>query len=229
MDYLKHYNKLIERSKNRTLSGYTEKHHIIPRCLGGTDDKVNIAFLTPEEHFVAHQLLVKIYNVPELVYAANMMTVSSSKNCHRRNKLYGWLRRKLQVVAKQRTGSKNGSFGKLWYHCPTTLEAGKFLPGTEPSKWVKGRVPKKTNKCNECGIDTETSFRYWCNNCRPKKKQTVFKNIKTKSEFTDEEKIEALKKNNMSIRRALLFLGLNDSGSHYAVMRKLKASLAQLD
>ena len=62
--------------------------------MGGSDDIKNIAVLTAEEHYVAHQLLVKIYpEVPKLVYAARMMTVSSIKN-KRSNKVYGWLKKK---------------------------------------------------------------------------------------------------------------------------------------
>jgi hypothetical protein len=40
---------------------YFEKHHIIPRSLGGNDEPKNIIRLTPEDHFFAHLLLAKIY------------------------------------------------------------------------------------------------------------------------------------------------------------------------
>lgn len=94
MDYSKHYNSLIIRAKTRIIDGYVEKHHIIPKCLGGTDDISNIVILTPEEHFLAHQLLVKIY--PEnksIIFAARMMCVGSD-NHKRNNKLYAWLKRR---------------------------------------------------------------------------------------------------------------------------------------
>ena len=226
MNYKKHYDTLILRSINRNITEYTEKHHILPRCLGGTDDEANIVRLTPEEHFIAHQLLVKIYNTPELIYAATMMTVASN-NQTRNNKLYGWLRRKLQSVAKQRTGPNNGSYGKPWFYCPETLKNGKFVPGTEPFGWIKGRSPKLLNKCKSCNNDTNTHLQKWCDNCRPKKQQTVFRNDKIKGEYSDADKIEALIKNEGNIRKSLLSLGLNDSGPHYKVMNKLKASLAQ--
>ena len=94
MNYQKHYDSLMNRAKNRLLEGYCETHHIIPRCMGGTDDPTNLVDLTAEEHYVAHQLLVKIYpHNSKLVYAANMMTVSSHVNV-RNNKLYGWIRKK---------------------------------------------------------------------------------------------------------------------------------------
>jgi hypothetical protein len=57
MNYKMHYERLISRAAGRKVDGYTEKHHITPRCMGGTDDKSNIAILTASEHFVAHQLL----------------------------------------------------------------------------------------------------------------------------------------------------------------------------
>jgi hypothetical protein len=61
MNYQAIYNSLIQRGKNRTLEGYSEKHHIIPRCMGGNDDSENLVKLTAREHFIAHRLLTKIY------------------------------------------------------------------------------------------------------------------------------------------------------------------------
>jgi hypothetical protein len=55
------YQDLIERAKNRVIEGYTEKHHILPRCMNGDNSKENIAKLTAREHFIAHRLLTKMY------------------------------------------------------------------------------------------------------------------------------------------------------------------------
>jgi hypothetical protein len=62
MNYQKIYDNLIYRSQNRQLPNdvYTEIHHIIPRCIGGSDDKNNLVTLTLREHFLAHLLLCKI-------------------------------------------------------------------------------------------------------------------------------------------------------------------------
>jgi hypothetical protein len=88
MDYKSHYQRLIDRSQRvKPEIGYFEHHHIVPRCLGGTDHRSNLVYLTPEEHYVAHQLLTKIY--PEhrgLSYAAMAMGAEG-------HKVYGWLRR----------------------------------------------------------------------------------------------------------------------------------------
>lgn len=59
--YAKWYFHLIENASNRKdVSSYAEKHHIIPKSLGGTDSPENIVVLTAREHFVAHHLLTKM-------------------------------------------------------------------------------------------------------------------------------------------------------------------------
>lgn len=61
MDYIRIYNKITDNGKNRILAGYVEIHHIIPKCMGGTNDKWNLVKLTPKEHFICHLLLCEIY------------------------------------------------------------------------------------------------------------------------------------------------------------------------
>lgn len=62
MNYTKIYNQLIEAAQNRvTPTCYTEKHHAIPRCMGGSDDKSNLVVLTAKEHYMAHRLLELMY------------------------------------------------------------------------------------------------------------------------------------------------------------------------
>ena len=43
--------------KNRPENIYTEGHHILPKCMGGKDNKDNIIILFPEEHYYCHKLL----------------------------------------------------------------------------------------------------------------------------------------------------------------------------
>lgn len=61
MNYEKIYNQIVERARNRVLDSYTERHHIIPRCIGGVDAKENLVDLTAREHFICHRLLVNIH------------------------------------------------------------------------------------------------------------------------------------------------------------------------
>lgn len=101
MNYKKIYNSLIESASTRTTPGYYEIHHILPRCIGGDNSPSNLVKLTPEEHFLAHQLLVKIHpNNSKLAFAAHLMTVHTTNN-RLNNKLYGWLRRRLSEAKKR--------------------------------------------------------------------------------------------------------------------------------
>jgi len=65
MNYEKIYNQIIKRaqSENRKKGSgvYYERHHIIPRCIGGTNDTENLVLLTAREHFICHKLLCEIY------------------------------------------------------------------------------------------------------------------------------------------------------------------------
>ena len=53
------HDNIIANGKNRVLDCYKEKHHILPRCLGGKDNKENLVELTAKEHFMVHMLLCK--------------------------------------------------------------------------------------------------------------------------------------------------------------------------
>jgi len=76
--YKQWYEQIVLRAQIRTLSDdiYTEKHHIIPRSIGGNNSKENIVNLTAREHFICHWLLVKMTNSRarmKMVYALRMM------------------------------------------------------------------------------------------------------------------------------------------------------------
>src|SRR5574337_1892021 len=81
MNYKKHYDNLINKATLRTLPNniYYEKHHILPKSMGGSDDVNNIVCLLAREHFVAHLLLKKIYNNKQMIFALNRMLNSKTK------------------------------------------------------------------------------------------------------------------------------------------------------
>lgn len=80
MDYQRIYNQIIERAKTRQLNSYKEKHHIIPKCIGGLDIKENIIELTAREHFISHMLLCEIYpKENKLKHALFLMAIGKQK------------------------------------------------------------------------------------------------------------------------------------------------------
>ena len=133
MNYQKIYNNLINREITRT--GYVEKHHILPRCLGGLDNKENLIKLYPEEHYLAHLLLCKIYpGNQKLLYAAmNMTTGSMINNGKRNNKAYGWLRR-------QYSESMSGDNNPNRRNPDIQKEAAKKRVGQKRTEETKARM-----------------------------------------------------------------------------------------
>jgi hypothetical protein len=107
MNYARIYDELIARARTRTIDGYSERHHVVPRCLGGDNSSQNIVRLTPEEHYLAHQLLVKMHpGNKKLVLACSFMTTDAART-KRNNKLYGWLRRRLATALTGRRLSED--------------------------------------------------------------------------------------------------------------------------
>lgn len=79
MKYKKWYDDLMRtRQLRKKEDGQLyEKHHIIPRSLGGTNDQSNLVYLTPREHFLAHWLLIKFTfdnDKKKMLYALHRMT-----------------------------------------------------------------------------------------------------------------------------------------------------------
>ena len=77
MNYQWHYDKLIETRKllNRLScdDAYYERHHIIMKSMGGTNDESNLIYLTAREHFLAHWLLWRIHRNKQTALAFNCM------------------------------------------------------------------------------------------------------------------------------------------------------------
>lgn len=145
MNYKRHYDLLIERARNRVLDCYVESHHIIPRCMGGGGEKENIVALTPEEHYVAHQLLVKMHpGKTKLVYAAIMMC-GKFNDSRANNKSYGWIKRRhSKNVSAQMRGNMHG-LGKKhteeWKRAHTERMIGNSINAGR--KWSEEVVKKR--------------------------------------------------------------------------------------
>lgn len=58
--YTSWYYQIIARAQSRQTQGYVERHHVIPRSLGGINESDNLVALTAREHFVCHLLLTRM-------------------------------------------------------------------------------------------------------------------------------------------------------------------------
>lgn len=120
MNYEKIYKAIVENRKSIKFDGYTELHHIIPRSLGGSNDKDNLVALSAREHFICHLLLVKIHKNTSGYYKmvkAFMMMFCASNNQNRYvSKNYAWLREEFSKAKSiEQSGRGNSQYGKKTY------------------------------------------------------------------------------------------------------------------
>ena len=115
--YQEWYNSLISNAKNRSIEGYTEKHHIIPKSMGGSNDSDNLVKLTAREHFIAHVLLTKFTestHKAKMIHALWRFCVGGNKNQKMvSSRYYEKLRIQFsELMQEKMTGENNTFYGK---------------------------------------------------------------------------------------------------------------------
>jgi hypothetical protein len=147
MNYNLIYDNLINFRKLQPAKGYTENHHIIMRCMGGTDDASNLVKLTGREHWVAHLLLNKIYRTNQTIYACHMMALRCEERGIpriRNSRTYEYIRKQHAKLIGERNkkmiGEANSQFGTRWI-CNVELQKNKKISKNEepPEGWINGR------------------------------------------------------------------------------------------
>ena len=81
--YTTWYYKIITSATSRLIEGYIEKHHILPKSLGGDNSANNLVRLTAREHYICHLLLVHMTtgtNRTKMLRAMNAFSIASRKN-----------------------------------------------------------------------------------------------------------------------------------------------------
>jgi endogenous inhibitor of DNA gyrase (YacG/DUF329 family) len=89
---------------------YKENHHIIPLCVGGSNDASNLVQLTARQHYLAHWLLYKIHKTSKLVHAWNGMSRIGRGQEKRRQNSHLFERAKKErnkVLSESMMGDKN--------------------------------------------------------------------------------------------------------------------------
>lgn len=101
MNYKQIYTNLVTRGKTQRKLNYTEKHHIIPKCKGGTDEEDNLTTLTAREHYLCHLLLTRIYPEDDkLKYAFWCMVSMNDRKYKVSSRLFEEFRIKLVEMKK---------------------------------------------------------------------------------------------------------------------------------
>ena len=212
--YFNLYLRLIKRCQLMTqeeLSGYNEKHHILPRCLGGKDSKDNLILMPIRYHIVSHLILAEIY--PEnikLLYAVNLIfhgtelkqnTVSKYYSSRLISKIKEFNNQSLSGVfsdkEKERrrlltSGSKNGRARKIIsqsgiiYGSLSEASKENNIPYMTITKWLSGEISSHGWRYLE-GEKTDFSNRNTENSSKKVKSPdgTIYKSIKDASNLNN--------------------------------------------
>ena len=178
MNYQKIYDIITRRGQNRILEGYSEKHHIIPRCIGGTDEASNLVSLTPEEHYLCHLLLVKIHPTNIKLVKAAMFMVSSNNNVKRNNKAYGWLKRQYSeyMSGPNNPSTLNGTWNKgitgyknkVNFSEDTIAQMSERMKDKNPCAGIKPwNHPRATDYSKSVWKQADSLYKLWQNNSQP--------------------------------------------------------------
>ena len=112
MDYHTVYKQICDRARSREREPgvYYEKHHVVPKCLGGTDNSDNLVLLTYREHFLCHALLVKMHTGQayyKMLYALNGMQRINDRQQRSTSRLYDYFRQKFVNMKSESMRNNN--------------------------------------------------------------------------------------------------------------------------
>ena len=165
--YLKHYFNLIEKRKICLPpdSEICEQHHIIPKCLGGSNKKENIICLTAREHYIAHKFLIKMTSgnsQEKMIYSFWRMTTRikyNDKHTYKSSKNYELARKLFLDIAGSSTRGKTYEeiYGEEKSQELKQLRADNITKnrknktweqifGIEKAKWMRERVSLGASK-----------------------------------------------------------------------------------
>ena len=121
--YQEYINRIQLNRKNvKDKKHYQEKHHIIPKCMNGSNDEENLIYLYPQEHYYAHSLLAQENpeNIPlnqawflmahenkELEISAEEYATMKSNYSEAQSKFFSGVNNPMYG----RTGEKNPAYG----------------------------------------------------------------------------------------------------------------------
>lgn len=132
------YHKLIDHYKSILVDGFVEKHHILPKCLGGSDHINNLVALPPRAHYIAHYLLWKAYPESQAIAHAFAMMAVNNPHQHRimNGKLYEVSRIARSLALK---GKKRSEETKIKMRKPKSDQHRKKLLGNKNASGNKGK------------------------------------------------------------------------------------------
>lgn len=145
--HTKRYYKIIKHAQTTPYCGYTEAHHIIPKSLGGTDEKSNIVNLSARAHLICHRLLTKMV-VGQAKYkmleAVAVFSNNSNRNLNLTSRDIATIREANAIASSAR--NKGNEFWKFRQSDSSELRELKSS-NAKKSRWVNdGTVERFTQE-----------------------------------------------------------------------------------
>jgi hypothetical protein len=143
VDCVRIYAELVGRARGRERHGYMERHHVLPKCMGGSNRKDNLVYLTAKEHFIAHKLLVRMH--PE-VYGLWQALIAMGRIAQFKSRIFASERQRAAALrrgfrysdkSKERMSSSASARGR---NSPKT----EFKAGQKP--WNAGLPPEMSHR-----------------------------------------------------------------------------------
>lgn len=232
MNYQEIYDKIIKRRIKNPLDTYTEKHHIAPRSLGGSDKRENLVKLSAREHYICHLLLTKIYSSgiehDKMIYAFMMMCNAKSelqkRDFKNNSRLYEKRKLEFSQIMSRKASLENKRY--MWIYNPTLKLCKKVLKETKiENGWTKGRIfnwgkfeskNKTERECKYCKINFLSERSKFCSpQCRQKyhfENSFLYKNKELFKEYYIKTK---------SLRKTFMLMGKSNLGGYLYDFLKL--------
>lgn len=110
--YTKWYFNIINRHLENPVEGYTERHHIIPKSLGGSNKDKNLVNLTAKAHYICHLLLIRMCldtkDKAKMVFAIKAMTMVNRHHHRHTSRIFHIFR---EAHFSQMNGENHPRFG----------------------------------------------------------------------------------------------------------------------
>lgn len=117
--YTKWYFNIINNAVGKLpiVGEYVESHHILPKSMGGVNQKSNIVRVTAKEHFILHHLLTKMCindgDTNKMKHAFFIMHIHSTENRYFTAMSYNIAKNMMSVAKKKiSSGKLNPYYGK---------------------------------------------------------------------------------------------------------------------
>lgn len=191
----KSYNELISHARSEYRfkgdGNYYELHHIVPRCMGGKDEKENLVLLTLGEHVEAHYLIALEHKNNKQIYYANIAAaylIFHNKKyikIDKKRAIEEWLKNSenekiTEELKKEFIENKPTNKGKKFYFEHFWIQIGNLHPAYVTQRTLEKQLEKGAvliDKCPICG--KPNSRENWC--CCEEHKQQFEKERKLKT------------------------------------------------